>query len=203
MASVKLGALVIRTLAKPISNQIKQQSQEHPRFRQICVNLAQWSYRSEYRLRVSLLGEAPKAIKPLSEARAIQNGANMLAEGFLFAVAATLVLAETWRSSRSTSKRRDAIDENIEELQTKVAELEQKLADSKKAAEEQWEELRTREEEVTRILDRIVYIGLRGGWDSLHQDALRTALEAMGESASPELSPSTTASSLPSEKTEP
>lgn len=200
MASVKLASLVIRTLAKPISNQIKQQSQEHPRFRQLCVNLAQWSYRSEYRLRTSLLGEPPKAIKPLSEARAVQNGANMLAEGFLFAVAATLVLAETWRSSRSTSKRRDAIDDNIEELQAKVAELEQKLAESNKVAEEQWEELRTREEDVTRILDRIVYIGLRGGWASLQEDGLRMSSAAI---ASPELSPSTTASSLPVEKTGP
>ncbi|KAG8908580.1 hypothetical protein FRC00_011105, partial [Tulasnella sp. 408] len=166
----------------------------------LCVSLAQWSYRSEHRLRISLLGESPKAIKPLSEARAVQNGANMLAEGFLFAVAATLVLAETWRSSRSTSKRRDAIDDNIEELQAKVAELEQKLAESNKVAEEQWEELRTREEEVTRILDRVVYIGLRGGWASLHEDGLRMSSAA---NPSPELSPSTTASSLPVEKTGP
>ncbi|KAG9017090.1 hypothetical protein FRB90_001820 [Tulasnella sp. 427] len=153
MASVKLASLVIRTLAKPISNQIKHQSQEHPRFRQLCVDIAQWSYRSEYRLRTSLLGESPKAIKPLSEARgssrlqlyrAVQNGANILAEGFLFTVAAGLVLAETWRSSRSTSKRRDAIDDQIEELQGKVADLENQLVESKKLAEEQWEELRTR-----------------------------------------------------------
>ena len=35
--------------------------------------------------------------RPLSETRAIQQGANTISEAFLFSVAAALILGETWR----------------------------------------------------------------------------------------------------------
>jgi len=96
-------------------------------------------YRGEVKLRTNLLGEPAKHIRPLSETRcvhpfslfrlgqdtntniyknrAIENGANALAEGFLFAVAAGLIIGETWRSSRSQSKRRDDVDDKFEEIE--------------------------------------------------------------------------------------
>jgi len=52
--------------------------------------------------------------------RAIQNGANALAEGFLFSVAASLILAETYRSSRSNTKRREDVDDRIEDLEERL-----------------------------------------------------------------------------------
>lgn len=55
--------------------------------------------------------------------RAIQNGANFLAEGFLFSVAASLIFAETWRSQRSQSKRRDDVDDRIDDLESRVDKL--------------------------------------------------------------------------------
>lgn len=55
--------------------------------------------------------------------RAIENGANAIAEGFLFGVAAALIIGESWRSSRSSAKRRDAVDERLEELSSQVEEL--------------------------------------------------------------------------------
>ena len=44
--------------------------------------------------------------------RAIENGANAIAEGFLFSVAAVLILGETYRSSRNQARRRD-LDEVV------------------------------------------------------------------------------------------
>ena len=55
--------------------------------------------------------------------RAIENGANTLAEGFLFAVAAALILGESFRTSRNQSKRRDSVDDQLDELGTKITEL--------------------------------------------------------------------------------
>lgn len=46
-----------------------------------------------------------------------------MAEGFLFTVAAGLILGESWRSSRSQSKRRDDVDDQLDSLGTKVVEL--------------------------------------------------------------------------------
>jgi len=124
MATVKLATLAIRTIAKPISAQIKNQAKQHERFRGLCVSLAQSMHRGEILLRTNILGEpARHNVRPLSEARAIENGANTLAEGFLFGVAALLIVGEAWRSSRSQSKRRDSVDDQLEELSTKLQEL--------------------------------------------------------------------------------
>jgi len=164
MASAKIATLAIRTLAKPISNQIKTQAKQHEKFRTFCVNLAQNMYRAEVNLRTSLLGEPAKHIRPLSETKAIENGANALAEGFLFGVAALLIVGETWRSSRSSSKRRDSVDEQLEELRTKVTELSEKMDSIAKDYDERFSEEKERNDELTRILERIVEIGLRGGW---------------------------------------
>ena len=59
--------------------------------------------------------------------RAIENGANALAEGFLFTVAAGLILGETWRSSRNTTKRRDAVDDQLDDLKASVDGLNKRL----------------------------------------------------------------------------
>lgn len=169
MATVKLGTLLIRTLAKPISAQIKNQAKEHERFRNVCVSLAQMMYRYEIKLRTNLLGEPAKHVRPLSEARAIENGANFLAEGFLFTVAAGLILSETWRSSRSSSKRRDDVDERIEDVAQRVQALAQRAEESDARVLEE----RQKNEELTRILERVVEIGLRGGWVELEDTPLR------------------------------
>ncbi|KJA19090.1 hypothetical protein HYPSUDRAFT_89573 [Hypholoma sublateritium FD-334 SS-4] len=160
MASAKLATLIIRTLAKPISNQIKEQARQHERFRGVCVGLAQFMYRSEVRLRTGILGEPAKNVRPLSETRAIDNGANALAEGFLFAVAAGLIIGETWRSARSSAKRRDGVDEQLDSLGTQLGALGERI----EALARGWEEERARSDELVRILDRVVYIGMHGGW---------------------------------------
>ncbi|KAI0781527.1 OPA3-domain-containing protein [Trametes elegans] len=164
MASAKIAQLLIRTLAKPISNQIKVQVKQHEKFRTFCVGLAQRMYQTEVRLRTNLLGEPAKHVRPLSETRAIENGANALAEGFLFTVAAGLIIAETWRSSRNQTKRRDAVDDSLEALQASVEGLTKRVDSLSQVYEERLSEQAIRQDELARILQRVVEIGLRGGW---------------------------------------
>ncbi|TFK85360.1 OPA3-domain-containing protein [Polyporus arcularius HHB13444] len=164
MASAKIASLVIRTLAKPISNQIKIQAKQHEKFRSFCVGLAQRMYQTEMRMRTNLLGEPAKHVRPLSETRAIENGANALAEGFLFTVACGLIIGETWRSSRNTSKRRDAVDDQLDELRESVEGLNKRVDALARQQEERMAEESMRHDELARILQRVVEIGLRGGW---------------------------------------
>lgn len=113
--------------------------------------------------------------------RAIENGANALAEGFLFGVAALLIIAETWRSSRNNTKRREDVDDRIEVLQGQVQGLTDRVDSLASDLNEKWEEEKARyvqdynthylvylysirNDELTRILERVVEIGLRGGW---------------------------------------
>lgn len=71
-------------------------------------------------------GKAEKAakppaqrIRPLSEAKAIDAGANFISEGFLFAVAGALILLEQLRSRRKEANRRDEITERLDLLETR------------------------------------------------------------------------------------
>jgi optic atrophy 3 protein len=76
--------------------------------------------------------------------RAIENGANTLAEGFLFSVAAILILGETWRSSRSQSRRRDSVDDQLEELSNKLQELTARVDIIGGQYEDRWQEEKLR-----------------------------------------------------------
>ncbi|KAH8101981.1 OPA3-domain-containing protein [Phellopilus nigrolimitatus] len=173
MASTKLATLAIRTIAKPISNQIKQQAKEHETFRKQCVSLAQNMHRAEVKLRTNLLGDTSKSIRPLSEARAIENGANAIAEGFLFSVAAVLIVGETWRSSRSQAKRRDTVDDQIEDLAGRIQGVGDAVKELEARFEERWAAEKQRNDDLNRVLSRIIDVGLQGGWAELEDTPLR------------------------------
>jgi len=128
----------------------------------------------EILLRTNILGEpARHNVRPLSEARAIENGANALAEGFLFSVAAMLILGEAWRSSRSQSKRRDSVDDQLEELSNKLQKLTTRVDKFAENYDDRWQEERLRNDELARILERVVEIGLRGGWTEFESTPLQ------------------------------
>ncbi|KAJ5118069.1 uncharacterized protein N7443_003249 [Penicillium atrosanguineum] len=165
--TLKLSSLAIRTLSKPIANQIKAQAREHERFRNVCVSMAQALHRFDMRLRLGSIRDtsasqrqaaaeaevkkhattsptvktqvetkaeeeaiekAKKAaeeaakprhyrIRPLSESKAIESGANFISETFLFMVAGGLILFESWRSRRKETTRRDGVEERLAELE--------------------------------------------------------------------------------------
>lgn len=48
MASVKIASLFLKTLAKPISQKLKQQAREHEGFREATINMAQVGGRLEF-----------------------------------------------------------------------------------------------------------------------------------------------------------
>ncbi|KAI9893424.1 MAG: hypothetical protein M1814_006721 [Vezdaea aestivalis] len=65
--TLKISSLVIRTLSKPIANQIKAQAREHARFRSICVSFAQRLHRIDMRLRLGLLQDAAAIERQLAK----------------------------------------------------------------------------------------------------------------------------------------
>jgi actin-related protein len=64
-------------------------------------------------------------IRPLTDARAIELGANFFSETFIFAVAVGLLLTENWRNSRKTSARRDEVEERLDALEAQIERLQQ------------------------------------------------------------------------------
>ncbi|KAI6128021.1 hypothetical protein EV401DRAFT_2225477 [Pisolithus croceorrhizus] len=128
---------------------------------------------AEVSLRTNILGEPARAhVRPLSETRAIENGANALAEGFLFSVAAALIVGESFRTSRAQSKRRDDVDDRLDELTTSVSSLRDTMEKLRQTLQE-LEGERERNGELQRIVERVVEIGLRGGWVVFEDTPLR------------------------------
>jgi hypothetical protein len=56
-------------------------------------------------------------IRPLSESKAIDSGANFISEAFLFAVAGGLIVFESWRSRRKESSRQEDVKGRLRELE--------------------------------------------------------------------------------------
>ena len=56
-------------------------------------------------------------IRPLSEAKAIDSGANFVSEAFLLVVAVGCVIGERYYSSRKETSRREDVAERLEDLE--------------------------------------------------------------------------------------
>ncbi len=56
-------------------------------------------------------------IRPLSEAKAIDTGANFISEAFLFLVGGGLIFFESWRSRRKETSRREDISDRLSDLE--------------------------------------------------------------------------------------
>ncbi|KAF1975205.1 hypothetical protein BU23DRAFT_530337 [Bimuria novae-zelandiae CBS 107.79] len=75
--------------------------------------------------------EAAIRRRPLSESKAIEMGANFVAESFVFAVALSLLLFEQWRQRRKAKNQRDDIREDVEELREDFKSIREELAELK------------------------------------------------------------------------
>lgn len=65
-------------------------------------------------------------IRPLSESKAIESGANFLSESFLFLVAGGLIVFESWRSRNKESTRREGVEDRLNALERKLSLYEEK-----------------------------------------------------------------------------
>ncbi|KAJ1826781.1 hypothetical protein LPJ56_002007 [Coemansia sp. RSA 2599] len=109
------------------ANALKQQAKSHEVFRSLCINVAQLSHRTEMNWKMKVLGYKKEVIRPLSEARAIDAGANFLGELFIFGVAASLILAEQVRSRSQAKKQRTAVDDRLDDLEKEMAERKEEI----------------------------------------------------------------------------
>ncbi|KAI6037788.1 hypothetical protein EDC04DRAFT_3091085, partial [Pisolithus marmoratus] len=150
----------------PYPHNSKNQAKQHPVFRDLCVSLAQRMHTAE----VSPPYEHPGRTR--AGHIAIENGANALAEGFLFAVAAALIVGESFRTSRAQSKRRDDVDDRLDELATSISSL-RDAVEQLRQAQQELEGERERNDELQRVMERVVEIGLRGGWVEFEDTPLK------------------------------
>ena len=76
--------------------------------------------RMEVNFRIRLLGHQTKAIKPLSEEKAVAQGAEVLGEGVIFGIAAGLLLLEHWSSSKKEAAKHAKLEANFAENRARI-----------------------------------------------------------------------------------
>ncbi|KAI4151253.1 MAG: hypothetical protein LQ340_003602, partial [Diploschistes diacapsis] len=87
-------------------------------------------------------GKAKKAhhqqprIRPLSEAKAIETGANFISETFIFGVALGMLVLERWYSRTKENNRRSDVAERMEVLEARDAELARRVEEMGRELEE-------------------------------------------------------------------
>ncbi|GME84273.1 unnamed protein product [Ambrosiozyma monospora] len=121
--ALKLLTLLTRQVSRPVANMLKSEAQNYAGFKKLCIGVAQkvhfFNYHITTKLNPSMKG-AGKHLRPLNEAKAIQNGANFLSEAFIFAVAASGIMYETMRQRKIQKDKRDAMADDIATLQDEI-----------------------------------------------------------------------------------
>ncbi|CDK26525.1 unnamed protein product [Kuraishia capsulata CBS 1993] len=123
----KLATLFVRTVAKPIAATLKVEAKQYPMFKKVCVNVAQNMHILDTRLRMKLLGKKNVTVRPLNENKAIESGASFLSEAFIFSVASSAILYESYRSRKKELTRRESVADDIATLQDEIEYLKRKL----------------------------------------------------------------------------
>lgn len=123
---VKLGALAIRQVAKPLANAMKEKARSSPFFRTyICMPPAQLYHWLEVNVKMRMLNLGkPKDVKKLDENAAIDLGADLLGEFIIFGVAATTITLEFLRQSRNAAKLAAELEERWDTVEEKIQNLE-------------------------------------------------------------------------------
>ena len=123
----KIFSLAMKQLAKPLVASFRSFATTNKTFKKGCINIGQLMHRLSSTTdqigkgRLNLPG-SPQ-ILPLSEERALENGASMLSELVLFSIAGGLVYWENARSAKSSENKQTKQEERLGELEGKVNDL--------------------------------------------------------------------------------
>ncbi|CAO3597182.1 unnamed protein product [Absidia cylindrospora] len=114
-------------------------------------------------LKMNFLGYKKEVIRPLNDARAVESGANFLSESFVFGVAASIIIAENWRSHVKDKNWRNYVDEALENLEARNTELNETLDNNFKSQQLMTERLQHLEDEnihLRNMLDEILSVSM-------------------------------------------
>ncbi len=115
MSSIKLGSLLVRTLSKPLANSLKRNAKTNQRFERFCIGIAQAYNRFDLRFKFRFQDSPIEPIRPLTDQKAVELGANFLAEAIIFSVGALTIILEAWRSNRSNKDKRKQVITDLED----------------------------------------------------------------------------------------
>lgn len=121
---IKLGALALRQISKPLANHLKARAKNSEFVRQkICMPPAQFYHWCEVNIKARMLNLGkPKEVVKLNEQAAIDLGAELLGEIFMFLVASATILAEYIRQSRRSAEDKAALETRLLAIESRINE---------------------------------------------------------------------------------
>ncbi|KAM9976911.1 hypothetical protein ACTFIR_010760 [Dictyostelium discoideum] len=116
---LKVGSLLIKSLAKPLSKQIKIRASKSPIFHDRVVRGARLWHKFDLKL-TKFNGDTTRKPVDLNVNAAIDLGTEIVSEAFLLSVAIGLLLYETSRSSEKDKKKEEALQNRFKNLEEKL-----------------------------------------------------------------------------------
>mmetsp|Transcript_17781 Transcript_17781/g.44370 ORF Transcript_17781/g.44370 Transcript_17781/m.44370 type:complete len:218 (+) Transcript_17781:178-831(+) len=151
----KLAGLLVKSLAKPLSKNIKNNLGKYDVAKRALVKIGQTNHTVTSYMTIWASGFRVKHIKPLEPEAALKTGAEFVGEGFVLTVSMAVVLFEYDRSSKKTAlkneQKRERIRETQQKLQAKLNTLDIRI----KAVEDllkQQQELEEKQNILTRVV---------------------------------------------------
>lgn len=120
---LKLGVLAVRQISKPFANHLKNKARESHFFRtKICMPPAQAYHWVEVNVKARLLNlGSPKEVVKLNEQAAIDLGAELIGDLFMFSIGAAAVIAEYTRQSRKGAEEKNALESRLRQIEDQTS----------------------------------------------------------------------------------
>jgi len=137
---LKLAFLLIRQAAKPGAKYISSRAKESKFFRDwICMPIAQRAHIWEVKAKMRSLnidsGRVTK-VPPLSEAKAVEQGSELLSELIVYSIASFIVVYEYDRSSDKEQAKEAKLEADRQKIKGKIAQLEELVVKQNSRIEE-------------------------------------------------------------------
>jgi hypothetical protein len=123
---LKLSALLVKTISKPVGMFFKAQAQKEPRVAKLFMDVGQRMHYVQSRINVVASGYKFVGVKPLPNDQALNDGAGTMSELLVLSLSATIVIYEY---QKSAIKDRDKANALNAEKQTQRFLTEQRFKD--------------------------------------------------------------------------
>jgi len=127
----KLGFLLVKQVSKPLAKSVAARAKKSPIFKDwICVPIAQLFHFYEVKMKMRALnlgtGKVTKVPK-LTEAKAVEQGAEILSEMIIISIASGILIYEYNRSKEKDDAKEEKLRADRESIKNKIFELELKV----------------------------------------------------------------------------
>ena len=138
----KLAGLLIKTLSKPLSKQIKHQVSRSATGQRVLISIGQFTNNITSRMTIWAAGYRVRRITPLESEEALKTGAEFVGESVIFLVSGTWLLYEynqgVKKAAAAQEAKRAQAKAERDELRTQLRAIDARLVALETALEKQW-----------------------------------------------------------------